>query len=195
MGETNWWRYGFEGNVPEIDASAHVSRRATLVGDVAVGADASVWPGVVLRGDVGPVRIGRESHVGDNAVLHAAVAGDRVMIGHGAVLNECAVDDGALVGFNATVNTGVTIGSGSIVASGTVVPEHVEIPAHSFARGVPARIAPLEETAIDAEEIFERYSTGEYTGLADRHGDLFVSESEGANWGEEETREGEREDG
>ncbi|WP_101298425.1 gamma carbonic anhydrase family protein [Halegenticoccus soli] len=172
MGEQ--WRYEFEGTEPDVHDDAHVSRRATLVGDVVVEADASVWPGVVLRGDVAPVRIGRESHVGDNAVLHAVRIGERVMIGHGAVLNECTIDDGALVGFNATVNTNVTVGSRSIVASGTVVPEHTEIPEGSFVRGVPARVTPLEETSIDAEAIFERYSTGEYTGLADRHGDLFV---------------------
>lgn len=166
-------RYDFEGSDPTVDESARVARDATLVGDVEVGADASVWPGAVLRGDVGPVRVGAESHVGDNAVLHATVAGDRVMVGHGAILNDAAVGDGALVGFNATVNTDVRVGADSIVAAGTVVPDEYEIPAESFARGVPARVTPLAETEVDAAETFEEYSSGAYTDLAGRHGELF----------------------
>ena len=165
--------YDFEGTEPEIHDDARVSREATLVGDVAVAADASVWPGVVLRGDVAPVRIGEESHVGDNAVLHGATVGDRVMVGHGAILNDAAVGDGALVGFNATINTDVTVGGESIVAAGTVVPDEYDIPPESFARGVPARVTPLAETEVDAGETFEEFSSGEYTDLAGRHGELF----------------------
>lgn len=165
--------YRFEGHEPEIHDDAYVSLDATLVGDVRVAPDASVWPGVVLRGDVAPVRIGQESHVGDNAVLHASVAGDRVMIGHGAILNDAAVDDGALVGFNTTVNTGVSIGSRSIVAAGTVIPEEYTIPEASFVRGVPATVSPLSDTTIDPEAISEAYSSGAYTDLAARHEELF----------------------
>jgi carbonic anhydrase/acetyltransferase-like protein (isoleucine patch superfamily) len=165
--------YAFEGSEPAADEDARVARDAVLLGDVTVGADASVWPGAVLRGDVGPVAVGTESHVGDNAVVHGSVLGDRVMVGHGAVLDDARVDDGAMVGFNATVNSGVTVGAGSILAAGTVVPEGYEIPAGSFARGVPARVTPLEETDIDAEATFDEYHSGEYTDLAARHGDLF----------------------
>ena len=165
--------YEFEGSAPEIHEDARVSREATLVGDVQIGADASVWPGVVLRGDVAPVRVGRESHVGDTAVLHASSIGERVMVGHGAVLNDAAVDDGALIGFNATVNSDVTVGRRCIVASGTTVPEGYDIPAESFVRGVPATVTPLSETTIDPDEIFEAHSSGAYTDLATRHSDLF----------------------
>lgn len=166
-------RYAFEGTEPNIDPDAYVSSEATLVGDVTVAEDASVWPGVVLRGDVAAVRIGQESHVGDNAVLHASVAGDGVMIGHGAILNDARVDNGALVGFNTTVNTDVTIGERSIVAAGTVIPEDYSIPPESFVRGVPATVSPLSETTIDAGEISDAYSSGAYTDLADRHEELF----------------------
>ncbi|WP_137286152.1 gamma carbonic anhydrase family protein [Halorussus salinisoli] len=165
--------YDFEGTEPSVHDDAHVSSEATLVGDVTVAADASVWPGVVLRGDVAPVRIGEQSHVGDNAVLHGVTVGDQVMVGHGAVLNDAEVADGTLVGFNATVSTDVTVGQRCIVASGTVVPDEYEIPPESFARGVPARVTPLEETDVDATETFDAYSSGEYTDLAARHGDLF----------------------
>ncbi|QFU81460.1 gamma carbonic anhydrase family protein [Natronorubrum aibiense] len=166
-------QYAFEGTTPTIDDDASVSREATLVGDVHVDADASVWPGVVLRGDIGSVRVGRQAHIGDNATIHASTIADRVMVGHGAVLNEATVDEQALIGFNATINTGATIGSSSVVAAGTVIPDEYDIPPESFVRGVPGKITPLEETTIDAEEIFEMFSSGEYTNLAERHEELF----------------------
>jgi carbonic anhydrase/acetyltransferase-like protein (isoleucine patch superfamily) len=165
--------YEFEGARPAVDPTAHVSRESTLVGDVTVGPDASVWPGVVLRGDVGPVTVGAEAHVGDNATVHASSVGDRAMVGHGAVLNDAVVGDGALVGFNATVGTGVEIGARSIVAAGTVVPEGYAVAPDSFVRGVPATVTPLSETNIDAEETFRAYSSGDYTDLAGRHTELF----------------------
>jgi carbonic anhydrase/acetyltransferase-like protein (isoleucine patch superfamily) len=95
-----------------------------------------------------------------------------VMVGHGAVLNDTAVEDGALVGFNSTVTESV-IGEGSIVASGTVIPEGYEVPANSFVRGMPASVTPLSETTIDPDAVFEAYSSGDYTNLAQRHEDLF----------------------
>lgn len=165
--------YAFEGEKPEIHGSARVARDATVVGDVRVGPDASVWPGTVLRGDVGPVEVGAEAHVGDNATLHAAAVGERAMIGHGAVLNDATVGDGALVGFNATLNSEVDVGRRSIVASGTVVPDDFDIPPESFVRGVPARVVPLSETTIDPDETFEEFSSGSYTNLAARHEELF----------------------
>ncbi|QPV64750.1 gamma carbonic anhydrase family protein [Halosimplex litoreum] len=164
--------YAFEGQRPEVHGYAHVSREATLVGDVTVEANANVWPGAVLRGDVGPVRVGRESAVGDNATVHVSEIGERVMVGHSAVLNDTVVEDGALVGFNATVSDAV-IGAGSIVAMGTVVPPGYEVPSDSFVRGTPARVTPLSETSIDPAAVFEAFSSGDYANLADRHEELF----------------------
>ncbi|SNZ18099.1 Carbonic anhydrase or acetyltransferase, isoleucine patch superfamily [Natronoarchaeum philippinense] len=168
--------YAFESDRPDVAESARVSREATLVGDVTVAADASIWPGVVLRGDVGPVRIGRQAHVGDTAVLHASSVGEDVMVGHGAVCNDAVVDDGALIGFNATLNSEVSVGTGSIVASGTVVPQGYSIPADSFARGVPAQVTPLSETTIDVDRIHEEFASGAYTDLAGRHEELFAAD-------------------
>jgi carbonic anhydrase/acetyltransferase-like protein (isoleucine patch superfamily) len=165
--------YEFEGAAPTIADEARVSNESTLVGDVTVAANASVWPGVVLRGDIGPVRVGEASHVTDNALLHASVVGDRVMVGHGAVLNEATVGDDALVGFNATINTDVTVGERSLVAAGCVVPEGRDVPPESFVRGVPAQVTPLSEASIDIEALLDRYSAAEYSGLAERHTDLF----------------------
>jgi len=164
--------YAFEGEQPEIHGEARVSREATVVGNVTVEANANVWPGVVLRGDVRPVRVGRQSAVGDNATVHASAIGERVMVGHGAVLNDATVEEGALVGFNSTVSD-ATIGSGSIVAMGTVVPPGYEVPPESFVRGMPASVTPLGETTIDPESVFEAFNSGDYANLAARHDALF----------------------
>jgi carbonic anhydrase/acetyltransferase-like protein (isoleucine patch superfamily) len=165
-------RYSFEGTTPEVHGNAYVSRESTLVGDVTVASNASIWPGVVLRGDVGPVSVGQESHVGDNATLHASSLGERVMIGHGAVLNEATVEDGSLVGFNAAISE-ATVGEGSIVAMGTNVLPGTDVPPDSFAFGTPAQFVPLEESGVNTEGVFDAYSSGGYANLAARHEALF----------------------
>lgn len=164
--------YTFEGTGPEIHEDAAVSRESTLVGDVTVGAEVTVWPGVVLRGDVGPVELGAGSAIGDNAVLHASTVEREGMVGHGAVINESVVGEGAMVGFNATVSE-ATVGAHSLIAMGTVIPSGYEVPADSFVRGTPARVTPLSETDIDREAVFERFGSGEYAHLRDGHDDLF----------------------
>lgn len=164
--------YSFEGASPTVHDSAAVSAESTLVGDVTVEADVTVWPGVVLRGDVGPVRLGAGSAIGDNAVLHDSTVESEGMVGHGAVLNESGVGAEAMVGFNATVSE-ATIGARSLVAMGTVIPSGYEVPPESFVRGTPARVTPLAETDIDRESVFEQFGSGEYAHLRDGHDDLF----------------------
>jgi carbonic anhydrase/acetyltransferase-like protein (isoleucine patch superfamily) len=164
--------YGFEGHEPEVEGSARVSHESTLVGDVRVGPDASVWPGAVLRGDVDPVEVGPESHVGDNATVHASMLGRRVMVGHSCVINDSTVGDGSLVGFNSTVDQS-TVGRDCVVAAGAVVQQGTTVPEGSFAHGVPANVVPLSETTIDVDRVFEDYHSGEYADLAERHGELF----------------------
>lgn len=165
--------YAFEGSEPSVHVDARVSAEAVLVGDVRVAAGASVWPGAVLRGDAGVVRVGPRAHVGDGAVLHCARLEARGMVGHGAVLDEATVEGGALVGHNATINSGAVVGADSIVAAGSVVEEGQGIPAESFVRGIPAEVTPLSETDIDAGRVRSAYSSGAYTDLANRHGALF----------------------
>jgi carbonic anhydrase/acetyltransferase-like protein (isoleucine patch superfamily) len=167
--------YEFEGDRPEIHGNAHVSRESTLVGDVRVESNASVWPGAVLRGDVAPVRVGKGSHVTDNVTIHGSEIGDRVLVGNGAVLNDAEIGDNTLVGFNATVNE-VTVGDHCIVASGAVTLQGSEVPPRSFVYGSPAQTTPLEETGFDVDGLYERYSTGAYSNLAARHAELFAEE-------------------
>ena len=164
--------YTFEGKGADVDESAAVSRESTLVGDVTVGPNVTVWPGAVLRGDVGPVKLAAGSAIGDNAVLHASTVGEEGMVGHGAVLNDSHVEAGAMVGFNATVAE-TTIGTDSIVAMGTVIPSGYEVPPESFVRGTPARVTPLAETDIDRDAVFDQFASGEFAHLTEGHDDLF----------------------
>lgn len=164
--------YRFEDAEPAVHPDASVSREATLVGDVAVAADATVWPGAVLRGDVGPVDVGEGSAIGDNAVLHASQVGAGGLVGHAAVLNDTEVEDEAMVGFNTTASDAV-IGARSIVAMGTVIPGGYEVPPDSFARGNPARVSPLATADIDRDRVYNRFASGEYAHLHEGHQGLF----------------------
>lgn len=165
--------YQFEDNSPDVHSDANISETATLVGDVTVEADASVWPGTVLRGDMGPVTIGASSHIEDNCVVHMSDVGENVMIGHSAVLDVAMIGDRTLIASNSTINRETTIGERSIVAAGAVVPDQRDVPPESFVRGVPATVTPLAEMEMDAEEIFDFYSPDVYQDLVARHDDLF----------------------
>ncbi len=131
----------------------YVAPSAVLVGDVSVAEGASVWHGAVLRGDFDAVRIGRDSNVQDNAVLHVdrgmpCQVGDRVTVGHGAVVHGCTISDECLIGMNATINSGASIGRGSLVAAGAVVKEGAEFPEGSVIGGVPAKVLRTIDGAL-----------------------------------------------
>ncbi|MFD8595203.1 gamma carbonic anhydrase family protein [Kitasatospora sp. NPDC059646] len=133
------------GRAPAVDPGAFVAPTAVVVGDVTIAAGASVWYGAVLRGDAESITVGAGSNVQDNCTLHAdpgfpLVVGERVSVGHNAVLHGCTVEDDVLVGMNATVLNGARIGAGSLVAAGAVVPQGMAVPAGSLVAGVPARV-------------------------------------------------------
>jgi carbonic anhydrase/acetyltransferase-like protein (isoleucine patch superfamily) len=146
---------GHNGHTPTIADDAFLASTAVLVGDVHVGSGASVWFGAVLRGDVSRIEVGADPSVQDNAVVHCSydlptVIGARVTIGHGAVLEGCVIEDGALVGMRATVLHHAVIGEGAIVAAGSVVPERMRVGARVLVAGVPAREKkPLDAAAIE----------------------------------------------
>lgn len=143
----------FRGRTPRIAPSAFIAPTATIIGDVTVGDEASVWFGAVLRGDVGRIEIGARSSVQDNAVLHtteriATVIGDDVTIGHGAVLEGCTVERGALIGMNAVVLHEAVVGEEALIGAGSVVTDGTKIPARTLAAGSPCRVRkPLEGVA------------------------------------------------
>ena len=135
----------FSGRTPEVHETAWVAQNATLVGKVRVHAEASVWFGAVLRGDIDEIEVGPGSNLQDNVVVHTeqgfpAVVGSGVSVGHGAVVHGCTIEDGCLIGMNATVLTGAVVGRDSLVAAGSVVLEGATIPPRSLVAGVPGKV-------------------------------------------------------
>ena len=157
----------YEGSEPEVADDAWVAPGAYLVGRVTVGSRSSVWYGAVLRGDGDAISVGVGSNVQDGTVVHAdpgfpAVIGDGVVVGHGAVVHGCTVEDGSLIGMGSRVLNGARIGAGSLVAAGAVVLEGTQVPPGSLVAGVPAKVRrPLtdDESAgirAGAEQYVER---------------------------------------
>ncbi|MFC8453775.1 gamma carbonic anhydrase family protein [Kitasatospora sp. NPDC057223] len=133
------------GLAPEVDPSAFVAPNAVVVGAVTVAGGVSIWYGAVLRGDSGPITVGAGTNIQDNCTLHAdpgfaLVLGERISVGHNAVLHGCTVEDDVLVGMGATVLNGALVGAGSLVAAGAVVPQGMVVPPRSLVAGVPAKV-------------------------------------------------------
>lgn len=130
---------------PLIDPTSWVAPNATVVGDVTLGPDSSVWYSAVLRGDGDRITVGAGSNLQDGVVLHTdpgfhLEVGAGVSVGHNAVLHGCRVEDGVLVGMGAIVMNGAVIGAGSMVAAGALVPAGVVIPPRSLVVGAPGKV-------------------------------------------------------
>lgn len=135
----------FDGHSPAVAPSAWIAPNASLIGRVRVDAEASVWFGAVMRGDIDEIVLGPGSNLQDNAVIHTekgspTIIGANVSIGHGAVVHGCTVEDGSLIGMNATVLNGAVIGASSLVAAGAVVLEGTIVPPRSLVAGVPGKV-------------------------------------------------------
>ena len=130
---------------PTIDPSAFIAPNATVLGDVSIGIESSVWYGAVIRGDVEAIRIGDQTNIQDLCVLHAdeglpCILGDRVTVGHSAIIHGANIANDVLIGMRAVVMNGARIGEGSIVAVGAVVTEGTEVPPGSVVMGTPAKV-------------------------------------------------------
>jgi carbonic anhydrase/acetyltransferase-like protein (isoleucine patch superfamily) len=128
-----------------IDPTAFVAPGAALVGDVTLGAGASVWYNATLRGDLEAIVVGAESNIQDNCVVHVDVdqparIGARVTLGHGAIVHAATIEDDVLVAMKAVVLSGCHVGTGSLIGAGAVVPEGTRIPPGSLVLGVPGRV-------------------------------------------------------
>jgi carbonic anhydrase/acetyltransferase-like protein (isoleucine patch superfamily) len=137
------------GVAPTIGEDVFLAPTAVLVGDVRVGDRTNIWFGTVLRGDVSHIQIGPGCSIQDTAVIHCAtdlptVIGSDVVVGHGAMLEGCTIEDGALIGMGAIVLQHATVGAGAMLAAGTVVAERQQIGSRVLAAGVPARTIKKE---------------------------------------------------
>ena len=166
--------YELDGKAPDLGAGTWVADSAQVIGAVALGENASVWFGAVIRGDTETIRIGRNSNVQDLSVLHADIGkpltvGDNVTVGHQVMLHGCTIGDGSLIGIQAVVLNGAKIGRNCIVGAGSVVTEGKEFPDNSLIIGSPARVvrtldaAAAEKLAQSAEHYAangHRYARG-----------------------------------
>lgn len=162
---------GVGGQEPVIDPTAFVAPTSVVLGEVGLAAGSSVWYHTVLRADGGPIAVGADSNIQDNCTLHVdpgfpVTIGERVSVGHNAVLHGCTVEDDVLVGMGATVLNGAHIGAGSLVAAQALVPQGMRVPPGSLVAGVPAKVK-RELTEEEREGI--KLNAAVYLELAKRH--------------------------
>jgi carbonic anhydrase/acetyltransferase-like protein (isoleucine patch superfamily) len=151
--------------MPRVHPTAYIDESAQVIGDVEIGEEASVWPAVVIRGDVNRIRIGCRSNVQDGTVVHvmkdthATLVGDNVTIGHAAVLHGCTIENLCLIGMGAIVLNGAHIGSGSIIAAGTLLVEGMQVPPRSLVMGSPGKVKRLlsDEEVAEIQMYADRY--------------------------------------
>lgn len=129
---------------PIIDDSVKLFKGSHIIGDVNIGENSSVWYNAVIRGDRGPIVIGKNSNVQDNCVIHCSDTlttslGDYVSVGHGAIIHGCEIGENVIIGMNATILNDAKIGNDSIIGAGSVVTERKEFPDRSLILGTPAK--------------------------------------------------------
>ena len=157
--------------MPTIHPSAFIALTASVMGRVTIGADASVWYGAVLRGDLDRLEIADETNIQDLTMVHADPGapcriGKRVGVGHRAILHGCTVEDLCLIGMGSIILNGACIGTGSVVAAGALVPEGMLVPPGSLVMGVPGRIVRPVDEAL-AQRVAGTWSR--YVAHAKRH--------------------------
>jgi carbonic anhydrase/acetyltransferase-like protein (isoleucine patch superfamily) len=161
-----------QGIVPVLADGAWVAESAMVIGDVELGAGASIWYGSVLRGDVGKIRIGAETNIQDLSVIHVDSGGfdctlaARVTVGHRVMLHGCKVGELALIGIGSIVLNGAEIGAESIIGAGSLVTQNMKIPPGVLALGSPCRV---KRPLTDEEKADLRHSAEHYVQLAREH--------------------------
>jgi carbonic anhydrase/acetyltransferase-like protein (isoleucine patch superfamily) len=162
----------FEGKKPKISKDAVVFDNATIIGDVEVEENVSIWFGVVLRGDIGKIHIGKNSNIQDNSVIHVdegttCYIGENVTVGHNSIIHSATIGDNTLIGMGATILSGAKIGKNSIVGAQALVLENAVFEDDSLIVGIPAKavrklteeeINALKEHALEYVKLSKRYS-------------------------------------
>ncbi len=161
--------FSLRGVAPQVGANVFVAPTASVIGDVVLGDASSVWFGVVLRGDVFPIRIGARTNIQDNAVVHvtggkaATVIGSDVTIGHLALVHGCTVGDRCLVGMGSLLLDGVIVEDDCLIAAGSLLPPRMRVPSGSVVMGRPAKVVRALSQS-DCEHI--RETSALYVGYA-----------------------------
>jgi carbonic anhydrase/acetyltransferase-like protein (isoleucine patch superfamily) len=168
----------FKGITPTLGERVLIDEKSTVIGDVVIGDDSSVWPNVTIRGDMHRIRIGSRTSVQDNSVLHITHAsdfnpngwpltiGDEVTIGHSAVLHGCTIGNRILIGIGAIVMDGAVIEDETIIGAGCMVPPGKKLNGGYVYVGNPAKqLRPLNEK----ERTFFKYTSGNYVKLKDEY--------------------------
>lgn len=151
----------FQGKSPKIHPTAWIAENAVIIGDVEIGPRSSIWYNVVVRGDTNYIRIAEETNIQDGTIVHVETAGgpcvigNRVTIGHQAVVHGCTVEDDALIGISATVLSYSKIGKESVIAAGALIKEGQVVPPRTMMVGVPAK-----EKGLVSDEMLSRMKIG-----------------------------------
>lgn len=161
----------YDGVAPHVDRAAFVAPGAVVIGKVTLGPASSVWYGCILRADLERIEVGADTNIQDGCILHAdpglpIVLGDRVTLGHGAVVHGAVVEDDVMIAMRATVLNGARIGAGSVVAAGAVVLPGTEVPPGSVVAGVPGKV---RKDVGDAERALITDAKDEYLRLSVAH--------------------------
>lgn len=163
----------FLNHTPQIDPTAFIAPGVILIGDVVVGAESSIWPGCVLRGDVGPIRIGARTNIQDGTIIHVTHGangthiGDGVTVGHCALLHDCVVEDGGFIGMRATMLDGSRVEKGGMLAAGSLLTNNKVVCAGQVWAGSPAK---YWREITDAERAEFTSRADEYVRLAKMYG-------------------------
>ncbi len=163
---------------PKVHKSAYVAPTAVIVGDVTVDEGASIWDGAVLRGDVSYIRVGKNSNVQDNAVIHVShgvptIIGENVTIGHLAMVHAAKIEDNVIIGINSVVLDNAVIGEGSVIGAGAVVTANTKIPPNSLALGIPAKVVKsgedIKKMAVENGLIYQKLRDEHRSGKYGRY--------------------------
>ena len=184
---------GFRGHQPRVADDVFVADLVAIIGDVVIGARSSIWYGTVVRGDVMPIRIGVETSIQDNSVVHVTAGvpqmvtghgsaparhgrdgrsgsgtevGDRVTVGHRVILHACIVEDDCIIGMGSVILDRAVVGKGSVVGAGAVITPGTVIPPRSMVLGSPGRV---KRPISDEEIMWIGFSAQHYVDLAQRY--------------------------
>ena len=162
----------FNNYIPKIDKSCFIAQNTSIIGNVEIGKDSSIWFGTVIRGDMHYIKIGKRTNIQDNSIIHVTtdisptIVKDGVTIGHGAIIHGCTIENNTLIGMGSIIMDNAIINEGSIIAAGALVTPNTIIPENTLAIGIPAK--PLRKISNkEYNEILE--SSNHYVDFAKKY--------------------------